>query len=70
MQRQIGIVKRYDPKRRFGFVRPDNAERDVFLYAGSCYQFDPAVGDRVSFVVGSDHKGPAAKDVRIISYAD
>jgi cold shock CspA family protein len=69
-ERLTGTVKSYESHRRFGFVTPDNGGTDIFFSANSCVQFDPIRGDRVSFVVGTNRAGPAAKDIRIVSYGD
>lgn len=48
-----GVVQFFNVQRGFGFVRPDNGDRDVFLHITAVRAADlaapPSEGDRLSF---------------------
>lgn len=52
--------------KNFGFIKPDNGGEDVFVHHSSILMdgyrtLNP--GDRVSFEMGENHKGPCAVNV-------
>ena len=52
--------------RRYGFIRPDAADRDIFVHHTECELPEgesPRIGDRVTYVVGADRR--AGKEPRV-----
>jgi cold shock protein len=61
-----GSIVRIKPN-GFGFIKPDNGEKDVFFHAQSLVDIgfdDLKEGDAVTFDVEQGPKGPAATNVR------
>jgi len=62
-----GTVKWFNDKKGFGFISQDDEGGDIFVHHSSINMpgFKTlAEGDRVSFEVEEDDRGPKAKDVR------
>ena len=63
-----GIVKWFNHGKGFGFITPDDGSKDVFVHysaiAGGSEFKTLSEGDRVSFDVVQDEKGPAAQNVQ------
>ncbi len=66
MARMIGTVKWFNDAKGFGFITPENGEKDCFVHH-SAIQMDGfrslAEGDRVEFDLVQGAKGPAAENV-------
>jgi CspA family cold shock protein len=66
MARQTGTVERFMDEKGFGFIKPDNGGKDVFVHhsaiGGSGFK-SLAQGQRVSFDLVQDPKGPRAEHV-------
>ncbi len=56
------IVKFFNRKSNFGFITPDDGEKDVFVH-GSNVIGSIADNDRVTYEMGEGRKGPEAKNV-------
>ncbi len=70
MSRITGKVKWFNDQKGFGFITPDNGEKDCFVHP-SAIQAEGfktlAEGDAVEFDVVQGQKGPAAENVSKIS---
>jgi cold shock protein len=59
----IGTVKFFNSAKGFGFIAPDGGGKDVFVHSSAIEQAGLSVlseGQRVSFEVQADAKGPKA----------
>src|SRR4051812_20540570 len=65
--RTTGTVKWFNDAKGFGFITPENGQKDCFVHhsaiEGSGYK-SLAEGDRVEFEVVQGQKGPAAQNVK------
>jgi len=66
MARTIGTVKWFNDAKGFGFITPENGDKDCFVHhtAIKAVGFRSlAEGDRVEFDIVQGAKGPAAENV-------
>jgi cold shock protein len=64
--RQAGTVKWFNETKGFGFITPENGEKDCFVHYSSIQGNGfrtLAEGDRVEYEVVDGEKGPAASNV-------
>lgn len=66
MSKQTGTVKWFNDKKGFGFIEPDEGDKDLFVHfkniEGDGYK-SLAEGQKVSFEVEDGPKGPQATNV-------
>ena len=62
--RSTGTVKWFNESKGFGFITPENGDKDCFVHQ-SAIQAEGSLqdGDRVEFDVVQGQKGPAAENV-------
>jgi cold shock CspA family protein len=58
-QTYSGRLARWDDDRGFGFIRRDNAKKDIFLHISACKTMGhrPVTGDIISYQIHTDHTG-------------
>jgi CspA family cold shock protein len=68
--RSTGTVKWFNDDKGFGFITPENGQKDLFVHhsaiQGSGFK-SLAEGDRVEFDAVQGQKGPAAENVAKIA---
>jgi cold shock protein len=66
---QTGVVKFFNSERGYGFVKPDDGGRDVFVHITAVEQAGLKSlneGQRISFDVEPDKKGKGPKAVNLV----
>ena len=63
---QTGTVKFFNAGKGFGFIKPDNGDKDVFVHANDINGGQLNDGDKVEFEVVSGKKGPQASNVSVV----
>ncbi len=66
MAREKGTVQRFMDDKGFGFIKPDNGGKDVFVHfsaIGGAGFKSLSQGQRVEFDIVDDPKGPRAANV-------
>lgn len=65
----FATIEVYFPTRGFGFAKATDltgVRRNIFFHINDIVSGDPVVGATIQFDEGTNKKGPAAKNVRII----
>jgi CspA family cold shock protein len=64
----IGFINMYDPFRGLGFIRRQKG-KDVFFLFDELpeIEYEPTVGDRVTFDIKDMPKGPRAYNLQLVS---
>lgn len=68
--RMTGTIKWFDEQKGFGFITPDDSSEDVFLHRSALHSDENDEiysGDRITFIIQEQEKGPAAQDVKVIN---
>jgi len=66
---QTGTVKFFNGERGYGFIKPDDGARDVFVHVTAVEQAGLKTlteGQRISFDVEPDKKGKRPKAVNLV----
>ncbi|PWJ88221.1 CspA family cold shock protein [Mesorhizobium loti] len=64
-----GTVKWFNPEKGFGFIAPENGEKDVFVHATALTRSGLSVlmeGQKVSFQYGQGKKGLEVRSIRLL----
>lgn len=61
-----GTVKFFDEMKNFGFIEPDDGEKDLFVHRSDVEGGSLKEGDRVEFESEAGERGPKAANVKII----
>lgn len=61
-----GKVKFFNETKGFGFITPDNGDKDLFVHISAVESGQLNDDDKVEFEVGEGQKGPCAVQVRKI----
>ena len=65
---QQGSVKFFNPEKGYGFIKPDDGGRDIFVHITAVEQANLTTlneGQRVTFEVEPDKKGKGPKAVNL-----
>lgn len=61
-----GKVKFFNEEKGFGFITPDNGEKDLFVHITGIESTTLYEDDKVEFEIGEGQKGPCAVQVKRI----
>lgn len=61
-----GTVKWFNKDKGFGFIKPDDGGKDIYVHASRIEATDLSDGQRVEFEVTMGRKGPEAINVKSI----
>lgn len=61
---ETGTVKFFNAEKGFGFIKPDNGGKDLFVHSTAIESGPIAENDKVEFEIGEGKKGPCATKVR------
>lgn len=60
---ETGTVKFFNEEKGFGFIKPDNGEKDLFFHSSGIVNGPITKDDKVEFEIGEGKKGPCAEKV-------
>lgn len=60
---ETGTVKFFNEEKGFGFITPDNGDKDLFVHISGIENGPINEGDKVEFEIGEGRKGPCAVSV-------
>lgn len=61
-----GKVKFFNDEKGFGFITPDDGEKDIFVHISGVTGNTLSEGDKVEYEIGEGQKGPCAVQVKTI----
>ncbi len=70
---QLGVVKFFNTEKGYGFIKPDDGGRDIFVHVTAVSRAglqNLDQGQKVSFEVEPDKKGKGPKAVNLIVLPD
>ena len=60
---ETGVVKFFNMKSRFGFIRVDSTGEEIYVHGKDCLD-EITDADKVRFTIGSAKRGPVAQEVQ------
>ena len=63
MSQHTGTVKFFNAEKGFGFIKPDDGSKDLFVHKTGIENGPITEGDTVEFELGEGQKGPCAVNV-------
>ncbi len=60
-----GTVKWFNQTKKYGFITPDDGQKDVFVHASDIEGGALREGDKVEFEITEGEKGPKATNVQV-----
>ena len=61
-----GTVKWFKPVKAFGFIKPDEGGKDIFVHQSGLVDGSIKENDKVEFETVDDSRGPSAINVKVI----
>ena len=65
MSKLTGTIKFFNQQKGFGFITPDDGEKDLFVHANNVIGGGQSLNDgqKVEYALGEGRKGPEAVEV-------